>query len=367
MDGGWGASHRGATPIHMIMTVKSNIIIKINNLKNREVVGSNHRNQNNMQKQIEDTLVAINSTERYTQENKNAWSKLFTLAKTKASQLKRRTKNTVFERDIDPSIIVDQWIAEFTDAYVSHSSPQDDKQCGDMSCTQAMEAKAKEDAIEALQQIYSDPNNTTVRSLVKRQLANMIKETSPNLSAFIQTASDQWILDNASTIVDTSIRYTSCDITAYEVFTDDDSEWFDRSNIHFNEHSSLEESDQNADSREYAYTFYQEEAVDRDDARFLGTPPKSDNWDDKMRSNHIDRRRGSRGVLNGLYETTRPEPSYRTKEARNRLMHTLLDSDNKIHIEQGARMTGLNKKRREQLIESRLDALEIDGHVLRLD
>ena len=73
-----------------------------------------------------------------------------------------------------------------------------------------------------------------------------------------------------------------------------------------------------------------------------------------MRSNQIDRKRGSGGVLNGLYQNTQPEPTYNTKEKRNRLRMTYLDSDNVCDIMVGAYMKRMNPIRRSNLIRNRI-------------
>jgi hypothetical protein len=73
-----------------------------------------------------------------------------------------------------------------------------------------------------------------------------------------------------------------------------------------------------------------------------------------MRSNQVDRKRGSGGVLNGLYQNTRPEPTYYTKEKRNRLRMTYLDSDNVCDIMVGAYMKRMNPIRRSNLIRNRI-------------
>jgi len=48
--------------------------------------------------------------------------------------------------------------------------------------------------------------------------------------------------------------------------------------------------------------------------------------------------RGSKGVLGGVYSNTDPEPTYRTPQGRNRLLRTLLRSDNEIDVLQAQGM-----------------------------
>lgn len=77
-------------------------------------------------------------------------------------------------------------------------------------------------------------------------------------------------------------------------------------------------AEQYANNLESRLEFRQEHELDSDDARFLGTPPKSDSWDDKMKSDHRDRKRGSGGVLGGIYENTLAEPPYSKNPYRRR-------------------------------------------------
>jgi hypothetical protein len=250
------------------------------------------------------------------------------------------------------SILVDQWMAEYHNHYQSHSSPQDDRQAGDISCVQAMEQAAKEDAVEAIKQVFSDDTTSTeTKSSLRDRLHDQIAGSSPRLAEFLKHASDQWLADNAYEIVKKTIRYTNCDITAHLSHEHTN----ERHNLYYSEYESLESADQSAITQEYAESFYQDPECDPDDARFLGTPPRSDEWDDKMRSNQIDRKRGSGGVLNGIYTNTLPEPSYYNKESRNRLQQSYLASDNKIDIELGSWMKRMNPIRRKRLVTSRLD------------
>jgi len=309
-----------------------------------------------MQEEIKNIITEINSTERYSEENKSAWRSLFQLAKNHAYRLKTKSKYSKdsITRDVDEtmvSILVDQWMAEYNNHYQSHSNPQDDRQAGDISCVQAMEQAAKEDAIEAIKQVFSDDTtNAKTKSALRDRLRDQIAGSSPRLAEFLKHASDQWLADNAYEIVKKTIRYTNCDITAH-LSHDHTNE---RHNLYYSEYDSLESADQSAITQEYAESFYQDSECDPDDARYLGTPPRSDEWEDKMRSNQIDRKRGSGGVLNGLYQNTLAEPSYYTKESRNRLRMTYLDSDNVCDIMVGAYMKRMNPIRRSNLIRNRI-------------
>ena len=309
-----------------------------------------------MQEEIIDTITEINSTERYSEENKSAWRSLFQLAKNHAYKLKTKSKYSKdsITRDVDEtmvSILVDQWMAEYHNHYQSHSSPQDDRQAGDISCVQAMEQAAKDDAITAIKELFSTNPKPEFKAAVRKRLGDQIAGSSPRLAEFLKHASDQWLADNASEIVNRAIKYTNCDITAYISYGQSANE---RSNLRFSEYESLESADQSAITQEYTESFYQDPECDPDDARFLGTAPRTDEWEDKMRSNQVDRKRGSGGVLNGLYQNSKPEPTYYTKEKRNRLRMSYLDSDNVCDIMVGAYMKRMDPMRRNRLINNRI-------------
>jgi len=309
-----------------------------------------------MQTEIIDTITEINSTERYSEENKSAWRSLFQLAKNHAYRLKTKSKYSKdsITRDVDEtmvSILVDQWMAEYHNHYQSHSSPQDDRQASHITSVQAMAQAAPEDAITAIKQVFSDDTTTAkTKSALRDRLRDQIAGSSPRLAEFLKHASDQWLADNAYEIVNKTIRYTNCDITAHLSHEHTN----ERHNLYYSEYESLESADQSAITQEYAESFYQDPECDPDDARFLGTAPRTDEWEDKMRSNQVDRKRGSGGVLNGLYQNTRPEPTYYTKEKRNRLRMTYLDSDNVCDIMVGAYMKRMNPIRRSNLIRNRI-------------
>lgn len=309
-----------------------------------------------MQEEIIDTITEINSTERYSEENKSAWRSLFQLAKNHAYRLKTKSKYSKdsITRDADEtmvSILVDQWMAEYHNHYQSHSSPQDDRHTGDISCVQAMEQEAKNDAITAIKELFTTNPKPEFKEAVRARLSSQIAGSAPRLAEFLKHASDQWLADNASEIVNRAIKYTNCDITAYISHGQTSNE---RSNIRYSEYESLESADQSAITQEYAESFYQDPECDPDDARFLGTAPRTDEWEDKMRSNQVDRKRGSGGVLNGLYQNSKPEPTYYTKEKRNRLRMSYLDSDNVCDIMVGAYMKRMDPMRRNRLINNRI-------------
>jgi hypothetical protein len=273
-------------------------------------------------------IIEIHNTDRYSVENKNLWRNLYSSARQHARHLQRDTADTVFERDTDDTmvqIIVDQWLADNESSYQAHSNPKDDRLAGDMSCVQAMEHQAKQDAIETIRDLFGRPLRCQrhQRLAIRERIYDQVAGSSPRLAEFFRHASDQWLADNATEVVDKAIKYTSCDITAYTNF----GETHERNNLSFLEHESLESADQEAIQREYDESFYQSPECDPDDARFLGTPPKSDDWEDKMKSDYQDRGRGATGVLGGLYTESLPEPSYRTAAKKRTLRKTLFNSE----------------------------------------
>jgi hypothetical protein len=67
--------------------------------------------------------------------------------------------------------------------------------------------------------------------------------------------------------------------------------------------------------------------------------------------------RGSKGVLNGVYSNTLPEPNYRTSEQRRTLLRTLLRSDNLIDVQLGfskLRMKPKGKNESKEAYDTRL-------------
>jgi len=303
---------------------------------------------------ISSLITDIHNTERYSIENKMLWRNLYSSARQHAKHLQRDTADTVFEREPDDTmvqIIVDQWLADNESSYQAHSNPNDDKQAGDMSCVQAMEHKAKQDAINAIQEIFGETSfNNKLRIAVRERIYDEVAGSSPRLAEFLRHASDQWLSDNAAEIVDKSIKYTSCDITTYI----NHGQQHERTNISFFEHDSLDQADQQAMQREYDESFYQSPECDPDNARYIGTPPKSDSWDDKMKSDYIDLGRGAEGVLGGLYTNTRPEPTYRTPDQKRTLRKTLFNSDSHADRLLGVYVTVGNNAEARQRLKKRI-------------
>jgi hypothetical protein len=298
-------------------------------------------------------ITEIHNTERYSVENKTLWRSLYSSARQHARHLQRDTADTVFERDVDDTmvqIIVEQWLADNESGYQSHSNPKDDRHAGDMSCVQAMEHAARQDAIETITDLFSRPLRCQrhQRIAIRERIYDQIAGSSPRLAEFLRHASDQWLADNATELVDRAIKYTSCDITTYSRF----GETHERNNLTFMEHESLESADQEAIQREYDQSFYQSPACDPDDARFIGTPPKTDSWEDKMKSDYQDRKRGSGGVLSGLYTESLPEPSYRTADQKRTLRKTLINSEREADALLGVYVqVGSNADARKRLIQ----------------
>ena len=100
-----------------------------------------------MDQSIKETIQQIHSTERYSEENREAWRQLFQLAKLQASRLKLQTRYQKYRQDIvvprqaDDLLvrnIVDNWMAYDNTANITHSHPDDNRTADDMSCMQSI-------------------------------------------------------------------------------------------------------------------------------------------------------------------------------------------------------------------------------------
>lgn len=264
---------------------------------------------------------------------KLAWRELFKEAKLTAKMLRRESiRDGQVPRDVDDisiKIIVDQWLAESTDHYQEHSHPRDDQQCNDMSCMQSL-AKQQDAYLKDIRRAYANACKRKDESAKKRIRKLYNEEKATQLS---------------------SIDYEQLDEpkTKKPTFTPIEQEMFD-------------DAEQHARMLEYLEDFNQEPECDPDDARYIGKPPKSDSWEDKMKSDYIDRGRGSEGVLNGLYTNTRPEPAYYTKQQRRVLRNTMLQSDNRSEVKLGTymRQRKMSKDARNRLV-NKLHLLNIQN------
>jgi hypothetical protein len=261
---------------------------------------------------IEEIIIDITNAERGNPREVNgeliddyklAWRELFKEAKLTAKMIRRETiRDGQVPRDVDDisiKIIVDQWLAESTEHYIEHSHPRDDQQCNDMSCMQALakqQAAYLKDIVRAFINACERKDEAAKQRL--RKLYN--EEKATQLS---------------------SIDYEQLDEprTKKPAFTPIEQEMFD-------------DCEQHVRMLEYLESFHQEPECDPDNARFIGKPPKSDSWDDKMQSDYIDKGRGAEGVLNGLYTNTRPEPAYYTKQQRRIMRNTMLHSTNRNEV-----------------------------------
>ena len=230
------------------------------------------------------------SVERYTQEFKDAWRTLFQRA---TEQSKLYAKH--HPRDLDPATIVDNWVAEY-EVPTPHCHPDDDAQAGDLGCIAALQRQHEA--------FLLDIEAEYIKALRSRNLpaARRLRKL--------------WLHESR-------VYLKEVNWETYETFGD---------GSRFEETDTHDETERYIRRQEYATSFAQEPECDPDDARFIGTPPRSDTYEDKLRSNQIDRKRGSGGVLNGLYENTLPEPSYRSPERRTSLLKALRSSDNELDV-----------------------------------
>ena len=293
-----------------------------------------------MEQAIKDTITQIHSTERFSDENRQAWSNLFQLAKLHASRLKLDTRYTkyrdeiVVPRQVDDILvrkIVDDWMAYDNTANITHSHPDDNRTADDMSCMQAIAHQQKQFMQEILEQlaITKCPN-------AREQLWHLYDQE-----------------------VNNTLRAT--DYQAYAEFGD---------SAEFYEFRDRTQHDESVAYHEYRDDLKLLTGIDPDDNRYTGTPAKRDfdgviTFEAKMQSDHVDNLRGAEGVLNGLYTNSYPEPTYYTKDQKRRLRNTLLDSENPDDIKLATYMKPMSPARRMKLLRKRKDKLEELGHIVR--
>ena len=241
------------------------------------------------------------SAERYTQDYRDAWRSLFVLATDVAK--------TIPNRDIDPVTLVDDWVAEH-EIPTSHCNPDDDAQCGDMSCLQSLALQQREYLNDIKTHYY-----TALRQWANPNLSDKLRK---KCRARVDRLRTLWDQEN-----NTNLRQVSYD--SHEALG---------SSANFDTVELPTETERTVRRREYATTFKQEPECDPDDAR---------NIRDTQRTNR-GRPRGSIGVLAGVYDNTDPEPSYRSPERKRLLIKTYLASDNAQDIELAYSMTPMRRK-----------------------
>ena len=278
-----------------------------------------------MQYTIQEILQGISNAERYDVREENGhiiseykfwWRELYKEAKRTAKAIRRESiRNEIVPRDDDDimvQIIVDQWLAESTESYQTHSHPSDDQLCNDMSCMQAL-AKQQEQYLLDIRRAFTSACRRKDTAAMKRIRKLYDQEKESQLS---------------------SIQYTHLDepTTKEPVFTPEDQDFFD-------------ETEQHIRKLEYQDAFVQDPECDPDDSHYVG---------DTVRMNN-GKPRGNIGLLNGLYQQSLPEPAYRTKQARNRLYKTLLESGSIYDIESACGMRGYKEPVKRALIHMYAD------------
>lgn len=243
------------------------------------------------------TLGAERGSELY----KLGWRQIFQFSKEVCNMYRKQG------RDISPEMVVDSWAADcMWLGCEGNTITSDDRLCGLSSTTRELTEKweadyARQQRVVADLQILDDCLN--------RQPKAPLHIRKDNLSKLRHAKRELTIIKR--------LQPSAATNDAIETFGSDAS--FD-----YAEHEWAEQYANNLESR---LEFKQEHELDPDDARFLGTPPKSDSWDDKIKSDHRDRKRGSGGVLGGIYENTLAEPPYSSNPYRRRKVggrwHTL--------------------------------------------
>jgi hypothetical protein len=278
-----------------------------------------------MQYTIQEILIGISNADRYDVREQNGelisdykfwWRELFKEAKLTAKMIRRESiRDGIVPRDDDDimvTIIVDQWLAEFK-SYQAHSHPSDDQLCNDMSCMQAL-AKQQEQYLLDIRRAFASACRRKDTKAMQRIRKLYYQEKSSQLS---------------------SIQYTHLDepTTKEPVFTPEDQEFFD-------------ETEQHVRKLDYQDAFIQDPECDPNDSHYIG---------DTLRMNN-GKPRGNIGLLNGFYEQTLPEPTYRTKDARRRLFKTLLNTGSVYDIENACGMRGFKKGVRNSYIHMYADS-----------
>ena len=250
---------------------------------------------------IPELVRTATSAERYSEEYKAAWRELFVTAEAVAK--------TIPNRDIDASTLVDDWVAEH-EVPTNHCNPDDDAQCGDMSCMQALALQQREYLNDIKGHYY-----TALRQWANPNLSDKLRKKCRDR---VNRLRNLWEQEN-----NTNIRQVEHD--AYEALG---------SSANFDTVELPTETERTVRRREYSISFSQEPECDPDDSRYVR---------DTERRNR-GRPRGAVGVLAGIYENTDPEPSYRSPERKRLLIKTYLNSDNAQDIELAYSMTPMRRK-----------------------
>lgn len=249
------------------------------------------------------------SSERYSDTWNEGWTQLFTLAKAESRKIAHRTRGSVFQRDIDPNMIVDSWVLEH-ELYTDHCNPNDDSQCGDMSCLQAL----------------SQQQDEYIATLYRLWWKLLYDDTVPNHAV---ARAYKMLKDEVNTSI-SSVNYETWEQLHDSAVPDPV--------------DSVDDTEQHIRLKDYHKSFRQEPECDPDDSIYVG---------DTTRLNR-GKPRGSKGVLNGLYEDTLPEPSYRPKDKRITLIKTMLSSDNADEIRLAYSMT-IPRRKPSDTLDQHLD------------
>jgi hypothetical protein len=236
---------------------------------------------------IKELINTALDSERYSPEYKSAWRQLFQ----HATQIAKSVPN----RDLDPATIVDNWLADHQ-LYLNHCDPNDDLVAGDMSCMQAMR-KQQQSFIAEIREQYV----TALRNADNRDFSIKRRREFLNIAKRLRKLYRE---ENATNI-------TSVPFEVYEEFGD---------SAEFDE--PITDTQAYINRLEYRESINQEPECDPDDSHYVG---------DTFRYNR-GKPRGNIGLLNGLYQQTDPEPTYRTAEGRRCMLRQLRLSHNEDDI-----------------------------------
>ena len=234
------------------------------------------------------TLGAERGSELY----KLGWRQIFQFAKQVCDLYSKEL------RDISPETIVDSWAADcMWLGCDGNTITTDDRLTGFVSTTRDLSEQWEADlqrqmlVVRDFEYLDRKLNEHPVAPLsVRKDTLSKLRDAKRELTIIKR------------------LRPSSASHDSLETFGSDAS--FD-----YEEHEWSEQYARQRDSRD---EFRQEYELDPDDARYLGTRPKSDDLETRFKSDFRDRKRGSVGTLGGIYENTLAEPPYSKNPYRRR-------------------------------------------------
>lgn len=233
-------------------------------------------------------------------ERRSLWSAIFRAAKSTAAALNRQNKDKVYQRDFTAEDIVNHWYLDLeSTSQVTHDFRAHDRCTGFLTIGQELKELEKQENRE---------NYETWERLYREWWFGGKQGPKPRMPK--------------------PIHYAIVNYEDHETFSE--GAW-----------SELDDDVESLETlRERKQDFYQTPNEDPENPLedALGCRRLAVRHTVRQTAHGIvrDKRymyRGSRGVLNGVYSNTNPEPAYRTPQGRYRLNKALLNSDNLIDVQ----------------------------------